>query len=77
MEYYFKIKYIKVWGSIAQVYGREQASRAWVTRESMEEDDMVMSRYGNTLGQRDEPMGEEGGCKPEEHIRGGQGLAEG
>ena len=38
---------------------------------------MVMSRYGNTLGQRDEPMGEEGGCKPEEHIRGGQGLAEG
>ena len=31
-----------LWGSIAQVYGREQASRTWVTRESMEEDDMVM-----------------------------------
>ena len=31
-----------LWGNIAQVYGREQASRAWVTRESMEEDDMVM-----------------------------------
>ena len=48
--------------------------------ESMEEDDMVKSRVGNTLIQereRDEPMGEEGGCKPEEHIRGGQGLAEG
>ena len=39
-------------------------------------------RYGNEVGnslrsKRDEPMGEEGGCKPEEHIRGGQGLAEG
>jgi hypothetical protein len=46
--------------------------------ESMEEDDMVM-RVGNSLGQRerDEPMGEEGGCRPEELIRGGQGLAEG
>jgi len=44
----------------------------------MEEDDMVKSRYGNTLStERDEPMGEEGGCKPEELIRGGQGLAEG
>ena len=39
-------------------------------------------RYGNEVGnslrsKRDEPMGEEGGCKPEEYIRGGQGLAEG
>ena len=44
-------------------------------------------RYGNEVGnslrrqererERDEPMGEEGGCKPEEYIRGGQGLAEG
>ena len=37
-------------------------------------------RYGNEVGNsvaRDEPMGEEGGCKPEEYIRGGQGLAEG
>ena len=41
-------------------------------------------RYGNEVGnslhrqerERDEPMGKEGGCKPEEHIRGGQGLAE-
>jgi hypothetical protein len=34
--------------------------------ESMEEDDMVM-RVGNSLVQeRDEPMGEEGGCRPEE-----------
>ena len=46
--------------------------------ESMEEDDMVKSRVGNTLVQeRDEPMGEKGGCKPEELIKGGQGLAEG
>jgi len=29
---------------IAGVYGRWQASRAWVTGESMEEDDMVKSR---------------------------------
>ena len=40
-------------------------------------------RYGNEVGnslrrqERDEPMGEEGGCKPKEYIRGGQGLAEG
>ena len=40
--------------------------------ESMEEDDMLKSRVGNTLVQeRDEPMGEEGGYKPEEFIRGG------
>ena len=40
---------------------------------------MVMSRYGNTLGQRerDKPIGEEGGCKPKEYIRNSQGLAEG
>ena len=37
---------------------------------------MVM-RVGNSLVLRDEPMREEGGCKPEELIRGGQGLAEG
>jgi len=43
----------------------------------MEEDDMVI-RVGNSLStERDEPMGEEGGCKPEELIRSGQGLAEG
>ena len=35
------------------------------------------NEVGNSLKGRDEPMGEEGGCKPEEHIRGGQGLAEG
>ena len=37
-------------------------------------------RYGNKVGNslhKQERMGEEGGCKPEEHIRGGQGLAEG
>jgi len=45
-------------------------------RESMEEDDMVI-RVGNSLVQRDEPMGEEGGCKPEVLIRRCQGLAEG
>jgi len=33
-------------------------------------------RYGNT-SYGDEPMREEGGCKPKELIRGGQGLAEG
>jgi len=42
----------------------------------MEEDDMVKSKHGNTL-YGDELIGEEGGCKPEELIRGGQGLAEG
>ena len=31
---------------IARVYSREQASRARVTGESMEEDDMVKSRVG-------------------------------
>ena len=41
-------------------------------RELMEEDNMVKSRVGNTLVQeRDEPIKEEGGCKPEEYIRGG------
>ena len=46
--------------------------------ESIEEDDIVKSRVGNTLIQeRDEPIGEEGGCKPKEYIRGGQGLAKG
>ena len=38
-------------GILAQVYGREQASRAWVTGESMEEDDMVM-RVGSSLVRR-------------------------
>jgi len=33
------------------VYGREQVSRALVTGESMEEDDIVM-RVGNSLVQR-------------------------
>ena len=45
---------------IARVYGREQASRAYITGESMEEDDMVKSRVGNTPSTGDEPMGEEG-----------------
>jgi hypothetical protein len=41
----------------------------------MEEDDMVKSRYGNTLVQR--RTDKEGkGCRPEELIRC-QGLAEG
>ena len=43
----------------------------------MEEDDMVMSRVGNTLVQRDEPMGEEGAVSPRVLIRRCQGLAEG
>ena len=38
-------------------------------RESMEEDDMVISRQYPSTG--DEPMGVEGGYKPEEYIRGG------
>ena len=39
--------------------------------ESMEEDDMVMSRAGNTRRQRerDEPMGEEGAVSPRVLIR--------
>jgi hypothetical protein len=44
-------------------------------RESMEEDDMVM-RVGNSLGKETNRWGRKG-CKPEELIRGGQGLAEG
>jgi hypothetical protein len=50
-----------MWGILAQVYGRGQAGRAWVTRESMEEDDMVI-RVGSSLGmrERDEPMRREG-----------------
>ena len=38
-------------------------------------------RYGNEVGNslrnKRRTDGEEGGCKPEELIRGGQGLAEG
>ena len=48
--------------------------------ELMEEDNIAKNRVDNTLVQereRDNPMREEGGCKPEEFIRGGQGLAEG
>ena len=42
------------------MYGREQASRVWVTGESIEEDDMVI-RIGNSLStERDEPIREEG-----------------
>ena len=44
--------------------------------ESMEEDDMVKSRVGNTLEERRTDGGGRG-CKPKELIRGGQGLAEG
>ena len=43
--------------------------------ESMEEDDMVM-RVGNSLVQRRTDEGGKG-CKPEEHIKRCQGLAEG
>jgi hypothetical protein len=42
----------------------------------MEEDDMAKSRVIPRV-QRDEPMGEKGGYKPKELIRGCQGLAEG
>ena len=38
---------------------------------------MVMRQAIASRKERDEPMGEKGGCKPEELIRGGQGLAEG
>ncbi len=44
---------------IARVYGREQASRAYIIGESIEEEDMVMS-IGNSLSIGDEPIGEEG-----------------
>ena len=39
----------------------------------------VGSRQYPRIGERerDEPMGEEEGCKPKELIRGGQGLAKG
>jgi hypothetical protein len=42
-----------LWGIFAQVYGREQASRAWVTGESMEEDDMVKSMAIASKGERE------------------------
>jgi len=41
----------------------------------IKEDNIVKSRYSNTL-YRDELIGEEGGYKPKELIRGSQGLAE-
>jgi hypothetical protein len=61
---------------IARVYGREQASRAYIT-EGVD----GRGRYGNEVGNslRNKRRTDEGGrgCKPEELIRGGQGLAEG
>jgi len=38
---------------------------------------MVGSRQYPYIEERDEPIGEEEGCKPKELIRGGQGLAKG
>ena len=35
------------------------------------------NKVGNSLQGRDKLIGEEGGCRPEELIRGGQGLAKG
>ena len=58
MGFIFKYRF-NIVRRIARVYGREQASRAYITGESMEEDDMVMS-IGNSLSTGDEPMGEEG-----------------
>jgi hypothetical protein len=52
---------------IARVYGREQASRARVTGESMEEDDMVKGI--GIASYRDEPMKRRRGCKPKVLIR--------
>ena len=41
-------------------------------RELMEEDNIVIRQAIASIGrERDKLMGEEGGCKPEEHIRGG------
>ena len=59
------------------MYGREQASRAYITGESMEEDDMVM-RIGNSL-RTGERRTDEGGraVSPRDYIRRCQGLAEG
>ena len=60
------------------MYGREQASRAYITGESIEEDDIVKSRYSNTLVQR-ERRTDRGGraASPRDLIRRCQGLAEG
>src|SRR6266568_4723173 len=67
---------------IARVYGREQASRAYITGESMEEDDMVKSRVGNTPStERERETNRWGrkGCKPKgsykEVPRPSRGLA--
>ncbi len=50
---------------IARVYGREQASRAYITGGSMEEDDMVKSRVGNTPStERETNRWGRKGCKP-------------
>ena len=43
----------------------------------MEEDNIVIKQAIASIDKRDKPIGEEGGCKPKEHIRGSQGLAEG
>ena len=64
------------------MYGREQASRAYITGESMEEDDMVKSRVGNTPStERERETNRWGrkGCKPKgsykEVPRPSRGLA--
>ena len=60
------------------MYGREQASRAYITGESMEEDDMVKSRVGNTPSTETNRWGRKG-CKPKgsykEVLRPSRGLA--
>ena len=51
------------------MYGREQASRAYITGESIEEDDIVKSRVGNSL--RQERQTNKGGraASPRDLIR--------
>ena len=60
------------------MYSREQASRAYITGESMEEDDMVKSRVGNTPSTETNRWGRKG-CKPKgsykEVPRPSRGLA--
>ena len=58
------------------MYGREQASRAYITGESMEEDDMVKSRAIPSYSEETNRWGRKG-YKPEELIRRCQGLPEG
>src|SRR6266567_6640765 len=68
----------KIVRHIARVYGREQASRAYITGESMEEDDMVKSRaIPSYREERRTDEEDKRAASPRDLKRRCQGLAEG